>query len=234
MHHEVARELGALEEKLGYRFSQREYLERALRHGSSEAAQSGGSYQRLEFLGDAVLDHAIAILLFREFPEADEGLLTRMRSHLVQSSSLASRAAWLGLDGWVLLGRSEESGHGRERPALLEDVYEAVIGAIEIDGGWEASFSFIEREFGRDIGRLDEKALMLGDPKTTLVQAAQRQGISQPAFEHTQVSADPHRPLWACELFWDGTRVAGGEGRSKREAEQQASRRALERLGLLP
>lgn len=226
--------LEPLQETLGYRFSQIDLLARALRHGSSAAAQDRGSYQRLEFLGDAVLDHVIAEVLFERFPKADEGLLTRMRSHLVQSSSLASRAAWLGLDGWVQLGPSEQMGRGRERSGLLEDLFEAVIGAIERDGGWEAARDFVVRQFQEEINRLDERSLMLGDPKTTLIQAAQKRGLPLPLFEDSAIGGDPHKPLWASFLRWDGEIVARGEGRNKRDAEQQAARRALLRLGLIP
>ena len=226
--------LRPLEETLGYVFSQNELLARALRHGSSMAAQDQGSYQRLEFLGDAVLGHAVAEMLFERFPEADEGLLTRMRSHLVQSSSLASKAAWLGLDGWVQLGPSEQMGRGRERSALLEDLFEAVIGAIEMDGGWEASRAFVIRQFEEDIAALDERSLMLGDPKTTLIQAAQKRGLPMPEFEDRAIAGDPHNPLWASSLRWKGEVISRGEGRNKREAQQQAARRGLERLGLIP
>lgn len=226
--------LAPLEETLGYRFSEIGLLERALRHGSAETAQDRGSYQRLEFLGDAVLGHAIAEMLFQRFPEADEGLLTRMRSHLVQSSSLAAKGSWLGLDGWVQLGASEQLGGGRERSALLEDLFEAVIGAIEMDGGWEASRNFVARQFKEELSHLDERSLILGDPKTALIQAAQKMSEAAPAFEDAKISGDPHNPVWASSLRWNGEIIARGEGRNKREAEQQAARRALKRLGLLP
>jgi len=228
------RDLGPLEDALGYRFTRIENLERALRHGSSDAAQNRGSYQRMEFLGDAVLDHAIAEMLYESFPQADEGLLTRMRSHLVQSSSLAVKAAWLGLDGWVQVGRSEQIGGGRERASLLEDVFEAIIGAIELDGGWEASRAFVFRQFEEEMEKLDSRTLLMGDPKSALIHAAQKESLPNPVWEDRKVSGDPHNPLWASELRWDGEIVARGEGRSKKDAQQQASRRALERLGLVP
>jgi len=226
--------LAPLEELLGYHFERIELLERALRHGSAAVSLEKGSYERLEFLGDAVLGHAMAEMLFESFPEAEEGLLTRMRSHLVQSSSLAAKGAWLGLEGWVRLGPGEELGHGRERASLLEDLFEAVIGAIEMDGGWEASRAFIRRQFEEDISGLDERSLMLGDPKTALIQQAQRKGLPMPVFEDAAVSGDPHNPLWACSLRWKGETISRGEGRNKKEAQQQAARRALFRLGLIP
>ncbi len=225
--------LGELEEVLGYRFDDREILERALRHGSADDALLEGSYQRLEFLGDAVLGHAVARMLFEAYPRADEGLLTKMRAHLVRSVSLASKAAWLGLDGWVRMGAGEERQRGRERPALLEDVFEAVIGALAVDGGIEVAFDFIERQFGEELRELDERTLMLADAKSALNQAAQARGLPTPSFADRPGDGPDHRPLWISVVSWDGREVARGEGPTKKDAQQQAARRALARLGLL-
>ena len=223
-----------LEEVLGYRFSDRDLLRRALRHGSADNARNDGSYQRLEFLGDAVLGHAIALLLYHNNPQADEGLLTRMRSHLVRSSSLASKAAWLGLDGWIEVGPSEQRDRGRERVAMLEDVLEAVIGAIALDGGWEAAWRFISGQFAEDAEEIDESTLLLADAKSTLNQAAQVRGLATPEYLEVPSGGSAHRPVWAFTVTWNGETVARGEGRTKRDAQQQAARRALVRLGLLP
>jgi len=223
-----------LEQTLGYRFRDRELLRRALRHGSSVAAQENGSYQRLEFLGDAVLGHAAALLLFELFPRDDQGMLTRKRVHLVRSERLAERAALLGLDGWVEVGPSEERSRGRERSALLEDLFEAVIGAIALDGGWEETFGFIREQFAEDLETLDDRTLALADPKSSLQEVAQARGLPLPQYRQEVVSGPDHRRLWAFTLVWDGEEVARGEGLSKREAQQQAARRALVRLGLVP
>ncbi|MCD4749212.1 MAG: ribonuclease III [Thermoanaerobaculales bacterium] len=226
--------LAELEEILGHTFADRELLMRALRHGSAENARDDGSYQRLEFLGDAVLGHVIALLLFHRFPEADEGVLTRMRSHLVRSASLATKAAWLGLDGWIQVGPSEQKDRGRERTAMLEDVFEAVVGAIAVDAGWEGAHRFVAENFGEDVEGLDEDILILADAKSALNQAAQTRGLDLPEYREVLAGGTAHRPTWAFTVTWKGEEVARGEGSTKREAQQQAARRALIRLGLLP
>jgi ribonuclease-3 len=226
--------LEALEKVLGHRFGDRELLQRALRHGSAASAQEKGSYQRLEFLGDSVIGHAVAQLLFEEFPQDDQGALTRKRVHLVRSERLAERAALLGLDGWVLLGPSEELARGRERSALLEDLFEAVVGAVALDGGWDAAYDFIYRQFADDLDNLDERTLALADPKSSLQEVAQARGLPLPVYKRVGSTGPDHRRKWVYDILWDGDEVARGEGVSKREAQQQAARRALVRLGLVP
>jgi len=226
--------LEELEESLGYRFNDRSLLDRALRHGSAAVAQEEGSYQRLEFLGDAVLGLAAALLLFEELPEDDQGLLTRKRVHLVRSERLAERSALLGLDGWAVVGPSEEISRGRERTALLEDLFEAVLGAIVLDGGWQPAFDFVARQFSDDLENLDERTLALADPKSSLQEVAQARGLPLPRYKEEAVSGPDHHRRWVYSVFWDGEAVARGEGVSKRDAQHQAARRALIRLGLVP
>jgi ribonuclease-3 len=226
--------LEQLEEILGHRFHDRDLLRMALRHGSAASAQRRGSYQRLEFLGDAVIGHAVAQLLFNDFPEDDQGLLTRKRVHLVRSERLAERAALLGLDGWVELGPSEEKGRGRERTAMLEDLFEAVVGALALDGGWDVAYAFVGDQFADDLGGLDERTLALADPKSALQEAAQARGLPLPEYRKEAVMGPDHRRRWAYVVIFDGDQIARGEGVSKREAQQQAARRALVRLGLVP
>lgn len=223
-----------LEEILGHRFVDRDVLRMALRHGSAASAQRRGSYQRLEFLGDAVISHAVARLLFEAFPEDDQGLLTRKRVHLVRSERLAERAALLGLDGWVEVGPSEEKSHGRERTAMLEDLFEAVVGAIVLDGGWDVAYQFVGEQFAEDLGGLDERTLALADPKSSLQEAAQARGLPLPEYRKQAVTGPDHRRRWAYVVIFDDEEIARGEGVSKREAQQQAARRALVRLGLVP
>jgi ribonuclease-3 len=223
-----------LEEILGHRFHDRELLRMALRHGSAATAQRRGSYQRLEFLGDAVIGHAVAQLLFETFPGDDQGLLTRKRVHLVRSERLAERAALLGLDGWVEVGPSEEKSRGRERSAMLEDLFEAVVGAIALDGGWDLAYAFVDDQFAEDLGGLDERTLALADPKSSLQEAAQARSLPLPEYRKVAVSGPDHSRKWAYEVIFDGNEIAHGEGASKREAQQQAARRALVRLGLVP
>jgi ribonuclease-3 len=226
--------LTELEEALGYTFSDREILSRALRHGSAEESDLAGTYQRLEFLGDAVLGHGVALMLFERFPEDDQGDLTRKRVHLVRSERLAEQAALLGLDGWVEVGSSVERIGGREATGLLEDVFEAVIGAIAVDGGWDEARAFIERQLGDEADELDERTLALANPKSSLQEAAQAMGLPLPEYELVHAGGSDHRRLWSYAVIWDGEEVARGDGRSKRGAQQRAARRALVRLGLVP
>ncbi len=226
--------IAELEAAIGYEFRDRDLLSRALRHGSAFAAQEAGSYQRLEFLGDAVLGYAVAQLLFAAFPNDDQGQLTRKRVHLVRSERLAERSALLGLEGWAEVGPSEETGGGRERAALLEDLFEALIGAISLDGGWPAAFDFVADQFAEELSLLDARTLTLADPKSSLQEEAQARGLPLPKYREVGASGPDHRRLWAYAVVWDGDEVARGEGVSKREAQQQAARRALVRLGLVP
>ena len=140
----------------------------------------------------------------------------------------------LGLDGWVILGPSEEIAKGRERSALLEDLFEAVVGAIALDGGWGAALDFIHDQFADDLEMLDERTLALADPKSSLQEVAQARGLPLPEYRKVGVSGPDHRRLWVYDVYWDGEEVARGEGVSKREAQHQAARRALIRLGLVP
>ncbi len=223
-----------LENLLGHEFSNRELLRRAVRHGSAAAAHTRGSYQRLEFLGDAILNHAIADMLFRQFPEADQGDLTKMRAHLAQSVALSKKAALLGLDQFIELGPSEASSRGWERNALLEDVFEAVIAALALDGGWEVAREFIDEQFGDEVEELDERTLALANPKTTLQESAQGQGLPLPEYVEVGTTGPDHGRRWVFDLMWNGEVIARGEARTKRGAQQRAARRALIRLGLVP
>lgn len=226
--------LADLEDALGYRFADLEVLKRALRHGSSMASDFAGSYQRLEFYGDAVLGHAVALMLFERFPRDDQGQLTRKRTHLVRSERLAERAALLGLDGWIEVGSSLARSGGREATNLLEDAFEAVIGAIAIDGGWDEARAFIERQLGEEADELDERTLALANPKSSLQEAAQAGGLPLPEYRLVHKGGTDHQRLWSYAVTWDGEEVARGDGRSKRSAQQRAARRAIVRLGLVP
>ncbi len=224
--------LGAVEYMVDYRFRDPELLARALRHGSAEAAGREGSYERLEFLGDAVLGLAVGQLLYDRFPDHDQGALTRMRALLTRSSTLAAKAAEIGLEHSVEAGRSELVGVTAPRRALLEDVLEAVIGAIYLDGGPEPAFAFIERLFGDDLEELDESALIRADPKTALQEAAQARALPLPEYRELGSSGPDHRRRWTVEVVWDGEVIATGEGLSKRAAQKEAARIALELLGI--
>ncbi len=223
-----------LEEMLGHEFADRDLLRQAVRHGSAASALTEGSYQRLEFLGDAVLNHALGELLFHRFPDADQGDLTRMRAHLAQANALSRQGALIGLDRFIELGPSEEAARGWERFALIEDVFEAVIGALVVDGGWEVARRFVNEQFEDEVEQLDERTLALANPKTTLQEGAQARGLPLPEYREVGVNGPDHERQWVFNVEWDGEVIARGEGRTKRDAQQRAARRALVRLGLVP
>ncbi|MCP4898208.1 MAG: ribonuclease III [bacterium] len=226
--------LNELERRLGYSFEDRGLLEQALRHGSSTQASQHGSYERLEFLGDAVLGHAVAELLYHLEPDGDQGDLTRIRSYLTRSSTLAAKAQELDLDRFIEIGLGEEAAGGRNRQALLEDTFEAIVGALAVDGGWGVALDFVESVFAEDLQRMDARTLVLGDPKTALQEAAQARGLGLPDYREIASQGPDHQRLWVFKVIWDGSELARGEGKSKREAQQHAARRALIRLGLVP
>jgi len=225
--------LEGLQERLGYFFSDRELLARALRHGSAASAVGGGSYQRLEFLGDAVIGHAVSLLLFTKFPAKDEGELTRMKSQLIRSATLARKGAALGLEEAIELGAGEEKIGGRHRAALLEDVFEALVGAMALDAGWERVREFVESQFIGELDGLDERSLLIADPKTALQEAAQARRLPLPEYRQVSAAGPDHHPRWVFEVIWDGEKLARGEGGSKREAQRDAALRGLQRLGLV-
>ncbi len=226
--------LDALETRLGYRFSDRELLARALRHGSASSAWTEGSYQRLEFLGDAVLNHAVAELLYATFPDHDEGRLSRIKAQLTRSKTLASKALEFGLDTVVELGASEEKSGGRRRRTLMEDVFEAIVGAMALDGGWAAARAFVRRVFAEDLESLDERQLVLADPKTALQEAAQARRLPLPDYREIEHFGPDHQRRWVFELVWNGLPLTRGEGKTKREAQEDAARKGLTALGLVP
>jgi len=152
----------------------------------------------------------------------------------VRSERLAERAALLGLDGWVEVGVSLELSGGRAGVSLLEDVFEAVIGAIAIDGGWTEARAFIERQLGEEADELDERTLALANPKSSLQEAAQAMGLALPEYRLVHKGGNDHRRMWSYAVIWDGEEVARADGRSKRGAQQRAARRALVRLGFVP
>ncbi len=223
--------------RLGHSFADRDILARALRHGSAATAQEEGSYQRLEFLGDAVLGHAVAELLFAAMPEADQGRLTRARVALTRSQALAAKGAALGLAEVVEVGPSEASDSGRQRRALLEDVYEAVIGALAVDGGWPVARAFVAREMAADVAALADPrraAASLVDAKTALQELAQADNRPLPEYVEVGASGPEHGRSWVFEVWWDGTPLGRGEAATKRDAQKEAARRALVRLGRWP
>jgi ribonuclease-3 len=226
----VAAPTASLEARLGHRFRDPTLLETALTHASRAREQDGGrGNERLEFLGDAVLDLAVGQLLYAAHPEWGEGHLTRARAALVNARALAERARSLELGEHVRLGRTERRG-GAHKQSILANVLEAVIGALYLDGGFDAVVDLVEREFGEALA--SGEAMVARDPKTRFQEWAHAECGESPRYrdvEDSGVEGADDRFTVAVLLHDD---VWGeGVGRTKRHAEREAARRALERAG---
>jgi ribonuclease-3 len=203
-------------------------LDRALTHASlANEAEGRRDNEPLEFLGDAVLGLAVTDLLHRHDPEGAEGAKSRRRARLISAPSLARRAALLGLPELLQLGRGEEKTGGRARAALWADAYEAVIAALYLDGGFEATLRYVRAEFGRDVEAPDDE---LEDPKSRLQELLQGQGREAPHYSVVSEEGPSHSPRFRVECRLDDGSVTSGEGQSMKAAEQLAARATLEKL----
>jgi len=217
-----------LEAALGHRFGDASLLAQALRHTSAAHEHGGPSFERLEFLGDAALSHAVAVLLFHRFPQASEGQLTRARAVLVREPTLAELAAKLGIATRLELG-SGMSG-ATVSGAILADALEAVLGAVLLDGGWRSFQAVVRRLFGPLLERLRLEELDREEPKSALQELAQRQGLPLPLYRQVAVEGPAHRQTYVFEVEYAGRVLAVGQGSSKRAAQQAAAREALQVL----
>ncbi|HEX7374746.1 MAG TPA: ribonuclease III [Steroidobacteraceae bacterium] len=214
------------ERRLGYTFRDPALLEAALTHRSAGRA----NYERLEFLGDSVLNFVVAVLAFQAYPEASEGDLSRFRAALVSSLTLADLAAELRLGEQLRLGGGELKSGGFRRSSILADSLEAVFGAIHLDGGLEAAQGVIERLVEARLAALPA-AHELKDPKTRLQEDLQSRGLALPKYAVEEVAGEPHDQWFiaSCEVPSLDLRVRG-EGSSRRKAEQDAAQRVLAAL----
>jgi ribonuclease-3 len=219
-----------LESRIGYTFADKTILERALTHVSAASRQGrGGSYQRLEFLGDHVLGLAVSDMLYRAFPKGDEGELSRRLADLVRRETCADVAQTLDLGAALRLGSSESNAGGRRRMATLADVCEALIGAVFIDGGYPAAAALIERLWHE---RMMTPARPLRDPKTMLQEWAQGRGLPTPSYREVERKGPHHNPVFRVAVDVPALEPAEGVGRSKRAAEQAAAAAMLTREGV--
>ncbi len=222
-------ELATLEERLGVRFRDRSLLDLALRHGSfshERGRDPAKSYERLEFLGDAVLNLVVGDYLYRRDPDLNEGGLAKQRARLVNEAALASVAVRLGLGRYLLLGKGEEKGGGRQRPSMLADAVEAVIGAVYIDSGYGVSHAMVTRWLGDvadDIQRAGE------DFKSKLQERLQRRR-QMPRYRIAQEEGPDHARMFLAIVEVNSRPLGEGRGRSKKEAEQAAASAALNRI----
>ena len=224
---------GSLEDRIGYRFSDPALLDSALSHISAlkGARNRAASYQRLEFLGDHVLGLVISDMLFRAFPRADEGELSRRLADLVRKETCAEIARAIDLGAAIRLGASEANAGGRTRLAILADVCEALIGAAYLDGGYTAASDLVGKLWQ---ARLQTKAPPLRDSKTVLQEWAQARGLPTPAYREIARSGPDHDPQFRVAVQLPNLNPAEGSGRSKRAAEQAAAAAMMVREGVKP
>lgn len=218
--------LDALQQRLGHRFAGAALLQRALTHRSFSAEHN----ERLEFLGDAVLNAAVSGLLYERFAGGDEGDLTRVRAHLVREDSLHRVALALGLPEVVRLSEGETKGGGALRPSILADAVEALIGAVFLDGGFDPAQAVVRRLFGELIATTEVEAFTK-DAKTELQEWLQARKLPVPAYRIAATRGEKHAQTFEVECVVASLGLAErGEGRSRRAAEQEAARRMLEKL----
>ncbi len=218
-----------IENDLGYRFKRPELLLQAFRHSSYVNEQADPNLrdnERLEFLGDAVLDLAISHLLMKRFPDAAEGLLSKYRSMAVNEAGLNKIARKFNLGEYLLLGKGEEQSRGREKPSILANSMEALIGAIYLDGGFRKSVDVIRRLFAPLLGTISTPD-KVHDYKSLLQENTQRIYKTLPKYKLAEEHGPAHDKTFKVILTINGEIMAEGEGKSKKEAEQKAARRAF-------
>jgi ribonuclease III len=226
-------EFETLQRDIDYRFRDRGLLEQAMTHTSraNEDVSGGVTHnESLEFLGDAVLGFIVADMLFREFPSFDEGQKSKIKASLVSTTTLAEQAERLAIGDHLLLGRGEEKTGGRRKQALLADTYEALIAAIYLDGGVEQAGAFIVRELSPLLDEVRRDGLPGRDYKSALQEQLQSHDAPLPEYRLAGATGPDHQKLFRVEVLVRGDVVAEGTGASKKEAEQEAARLALEKL----
>jgi len=234
-------ELSELQARLGYTFHDAGLLQLALTHPSvaheSAAANGGGNgkpprpahNQRLEFLGDAVLQLVLTRELYEKFPAFDEGPLTKARAKLVNRRTLAEHARALGLGVHLILSHGEETHGGRERPSALADTFEALLGAIFLDGGFDAAREFILREYSAAFGKLSVLPT-IENPKGELQELLQACSPEAPEYHVVSTTGPDHDRVFECVVHHSGVELARGSGKSKKAAESDAALAALKIL----
>ena len=227
----------ALQSSLGYRFHTLALLDEALTHSSLVNEQKSASPQhneRLEFLGDAVLSLVISEYLASALPQSSEGTLSKLKAQLVSESSLAQVARRLGLGEHLKLGRGEDRSKGREKDSLLADALEAVLAAVHLDGGFEASRTVTRHIFVEKLMHIaaQEEQPGAGDYKTQFQEWCQKRHDTLPRYATIRETGPDHQKSFEVELLIQGEVVGVGSGRSKKEAEQQAAKQALRQVGI--
>ena len=215
-----------IEDKLGYKFKNPTLLETALTHSSYANECSLESNERLEFLGDAILGCVVAKVLYETFPDSTEGELSKLRSAIVSRANFARYAQVLKIDKQILLGKGEENTGGRDRNSNLAGTFEAIIGAIYIDGGYSKSFSIISKLVKNSLKDED----IFADYKTKLQEVVQKKFHQVPKYKIIKEEGPPHDKKFHVQVKIASDIVGNGMGRNKKEAEQAAAREALNNI----
>jgi ribonuclease-3 len=230
--------LDELEEIVNYRFRDAALLTQAMTHRSwahEQVSPRAGTQARnlhneaLEFLGDSILGLIVADYLFKAYPQATEGELSRMKHRLVSAPTLAKASIDLRLGEFVRFGRGEEKSGGRRKHALLADIFEAVTGAIFLDGGLESASDFVRHALGEELRAADPVAAAAADPKTMLQEKLQATHQPGPQYTVVETLGPPHKRMFRVELRWDGG-VSHGEGQTIKAAEAAAAQAALKQM----
>ena len=223
-------ERARLEAALGHRFNCSERLERALTHRSHRQNEAGSDNERLEFLGDRVLGLVASERLCRSFPDWDAGRLSKGLAHMVSASSIYAAALRLNLGSHLRLGPGEEKTGGREKKRLHADAYEAIVGAIYLDGGIEPAVAFLSRSLVDSALAEMTGGLGRSDYKSAFQEWLQRRELASAEYRVRKESGPEHRKLFEVEVWHAGRKLSSSEGYSKKEAEQAAAKLALEAL----
>lgn len=230
----VLESLAEFQQILGYSFREPELLERALTHKSFSNERRdlpSPNNERLEFLGDTVLGFVVGELIYRSFPNLQEGALSKIKAHLVSAATLAGKARALSIGRYLRMGAGEARSGGAEKLSLLADCLEAVVAAIYLDGGLAAASGFLGRLFQTDVAGIDIGDLSFHDYKTSLQESAQSLGLPLPEYRIVDEYGPDHEKVFVIQVFWNGEAFAYGRGPSKREAQRKAAKEALKKLG---
>lgn len=221
-------QLKELQKRLHYNFKDEEILIQAITHKSYANERKGllKDNERLEFLGDAVLDLSISHIIMEKFPDLSEGEMSKLRASVVNEGTLAILAKEIGLHEYLLLGHGEERSGGRSKPSILADSFEAVIAAVYLDGGFEEAFRIVTGQFSKLLSKTD----LYRDYKTRLQEFTQERLKCMPAYNLKSTSGPDHARVYEVELLIEGKLYGTGKGKTKKEAEQEAAREALENL----
>ncbi|PTX94108.1 ribonuclease III [Spartobacteria bacterium LR76] len=222
--------MNPLEERMGYKFRNGLLLAEALTHPSISLERKNYPFdnQRLEFLGDAVIQLVVTEHLYRLYPDFSEGQMTKLRTRIVSRPALKAHAVLMDLGRYLMMGRGEEASGGRERASTLADAFESVVGAIYLDGGFDAARNFVLRETLDDFERIAKNPEEV-NPKGTLQEILQAIEPCAPAYEVIEQTGPDHSKRFVSKVIWSEIELGRGEGLSKKQAQVAAASDALDR-----